>query len=103
MRVRERTRPRNKIGEFHPEIRAKLESTVLFILGYSPEKTAIAFILHRKGKFELFVYARVYFCKCSKVNLMYSAAIPTGITQLADGRGARSVAHSGVESHQKLD
>jgi hypothetical protein len=64
-------------------------------LGYSPEKRAIAFIFRRKIKFELFVYAIVYFFRCSKVNLMYSAAIPTGIMQLADG-GARSIAHSGV-------
>jgi hypothetical protein len=33
MRVGERTRPRNKIGEVHPESLAKLENTVLFILG----------------------------------------------------------------------
>ena len=32
MRVGERTRP-NKIGELHPESLAKLENTVLFILG----------------------------------------------------------------------
>jgi hypothetical protein len=75
---------------------------VLFILGYSPEKRAITFIFRKKTKFELFVYATVYFCRCSTVNLMYSAAIPTGIMQLADGGGARSIAHSGVESHQKL-
>jgi len=100
MRVLERTRPRNKIGEVHPESLAKLENTVLLILGYSPEKRAIAFIFSRKRKFELFVYVIVYFCRYSKVNLMYSATIPTGITQLADG-GARSCAHSGVESHQK--
>jgi hypothetical protein len=32
MRVFARTRPRNKIGEVHPESLAKLENTVLFIL-----------------------------------------------------------------------
>jgi hypothetical protein len=37
MQVGERTRPRNKIGEVHPESLAKLENTVLFILG-SPLK-----------------------------------------------------------------
>jgi len=102
MRILERTRPRNKIDEVHPESRVKLENTVLFIWGYLPEKRASAPIYRRSRKLELFVYAVVKFCRCSKVNLMYSAAIPTGLTQLADGGGARSIAHSGVESHLKL-
>jgi hypothetical protein len=60
MRVLERTRPRNKIGEVHPDsFLAKLENTVLFILGYSPEKRAIAPIFPRSRKLELFVYAVV--------------------------------------------
>ena len=101
MPVWDRTRPKNKIGKVHPEIRAKLENTVLFILGYSPEKRAIALIFPRSRKLELFVDPVVEFCRCSKVNLMYSAPIPTGITQLADGGGAPSCARSEVESQQK--
>jgi hypothetical protein len=101
MPVLSRTRPRNKIGEVHLESRAKLENTVLFILGQSLEKRAIALIFPSSCKLELFVYAIVEFFRCSKVNLMYSATILTGITQLADGGGAPSIAHSGVESHQK--
>jgi hypothetical protein len=85
----------NKIGEVHAESLAKLENTVLFIWGSHLKKRAIALFFTKKRKFELFVYAIVYFCRCSTVNLMYSAAIPTGITQLADG-SARSCAHSGV-------
>jgi hypothetical protein len=101
MRVLALTRPRNKIGEVHPESLVKLENTVLFILGSHLKKRASAPIFTRFRKLELFVYAVVEFCRCSKVNLMYSAAIPTKLTQLADGGGARSIAHSGVESHQK--
>ena len=95
MRVWHQTKLPPKIGEVNPEIRIKLENTVLFIWGYSPKKRAIAPIFPRSRKLELCVYAIVYFCRCSTVNLMYSAAIPTGITQLADG-GARSCSHSGV-------
>jgi hypothetical protein len=66
MPVLARTRPRNKIREVHPESLAKLENTVLFILGYSPEKRAIALIFPRSCRLELFVYAIVDFFDVAK-------------------------------------
>jgi hypothetical protein len=73
MPVLERTRLPHKIGEVNPEIRIKLENIVLLILGYSPGKRASAPIFPRSRKLELFVYAVVEFCRCSKVNLMFSS------------------------------
>ena len=73
MPVLEQTRLPYKIGEVNPEIRIKLENTVLLILGYSPKKRAIAPIFPRSRKLELLVYAVVEFCRCSKVNLIFSS------------------------------
>ena len=73
MPVLDQTRLPHKIGEVNPKIRIKLENTVLFIWGYSPGKRALAPIFPRSRKLELLVYAVVEFCRCSKVNLIFSS------------------------------
>jgi hypothetical protein len=55
MRVWERRRPRNKIGEVHPDSLAKLENTVLFILASHLKKERSLLFLLENANFN-FLY-----------------------------------------------